>query len=116
MSVTAHRRHDARLGECPPGVASLFCLGPSRHLPGAGPGRLSFELAPDDVRTLDKRVAWDNAMAVGLAATAEPAEVIIMKRKQKTTARRRASLKRKARKRQERKAGRKRVRGSRKRR
>jgi len=56
------------------------------------------------------------AMAAGAAATAEPEERIMKVGKRKTTARLRASLKRKVRKRQERKAGRKRVRGNRKRR
>jgi len=55
-------------------------------------------------------------MAVDAAATAGPEEAIMKVGKKKTTARLRASLKRKVRKRQERKAGRKRVRGSRNRR
>ena len=59
------------------------------------------------------------AVAVGAAGTAEPPAAGLggdhMARKKKTTARLRASLKRKVRKRQERKSGRKRVRGTRKR-
>ncbi len=56
------------------------------------------------------------AAAVGVAGTAEPRPGRRhMARKKKTTARLRASLKRKVRKRQERNSGHKRVRGTRKR-